>query len=88
MSDSVSGHVVVEPFVLNSSDCQVFILYLISLDITRTSPTFLTPVSQTYVEVAGLDIVIHDGPFVSVSYSATRGNGYRLPRIYCAAAAE
>ncbi|KAG8362530.1 ac146-like [Fopius arisanus] len=79
----VIGTIIVNPFILNSTSCELYVLYLIALDIDRRCRSFLldSGADKKFVEVADLQVFIHDGAFTSIEYRATQGHGYRLPRI-------
>lgn len=83
MSRQLVGSVIVPTFVLNSTDCNAYALYLIALDLLRICPEFAVPhdADTRYVEVSRLEVVVHDGPYVLLEYRVSRGRGFRLPRI-------
>lgn len=80
------GSIVTPSFILNSVDCNVYVLYLIASDVERQCANFTIPLvdDSRYVEISKLELVIHDGPYTSLEYRVTRGQGYRLPRIIAA----
>lgn len=76
----ISRTIVVEPFVVHSTSCNWYILYLIAIDIKRYDYKFLTRVGE-FDELKSLKITVHDGAFLSIEYHAVRGIGTRLPFI-------
>lgn len=73
----------VTDFILNSTNSNKLITYLISLDLHRYFSNNLTKsTDQRYVEIAELTVKIHDGPYKSIEYKAVAGKGYKLPKFY------
>lgn len=86
---SVSGSIVVDPFIVNSTSCNLYILYLIALDITRQDGEFMKvrEPERSTAEVGKLCVKIHNSAFVSISYTAEQGFGFELPRFVVATTA-
>lgn len=80
--NNIEGHLLINPFILNSTSCELYILYLISIDISKNYNNLLVESSDLFVEIESLEIYIHDSAFTSLEYRAVApGKGYRLPRI-------
>lgn len=80
----VASHVPVSPALVYTPSADLFLHYVIALDLARIAPPgflLLDPVDQRYVHVRDLRLVVHHGAVVSVEYRAYRGRGFRLPRI-------
>jgi hypothetical protein len=59
-----------------------YLFYFISLDIHQHNKEFLTASDQeSFVEIESLKVFIHYGAQSSIEYIATKGKGYRLPKI-------
>lgn len=82
--DSITSNIVIDPFLVNSYSCELYLLYVIALDITRIDPYFMRTCvrdSERYGEIRSLRVSIHDSAFLSVEYTAVKGTGFLLPRI-------
>lgn len=82
--DSITSNIVIDPFLVNSYSCELYLLYIIALDIARIDPYFMRTCvrdSERYGEIRSLKVSIHDSAFLSVEYTAVKGNGFLLPRI-------
>lgn len=76
-------------FIINSPSAELHLSYLISLDLERKTKNFLhREEGSNFVEVKSLQVYIHYGSQSSIEYIATKGTGYKLPKIYYNAASK
>lgn len=78
------NYITVPEFLIHTKDCNGITLYLISLDLHKTSRDYLLDLVDgdlRFVEIGALEISIHASVFKSIHYKAYYGRGYKLPRI-------
>lgn len=87
---SIEGTIVVDPFILHSTSCNEYTLYLISIDLHKHFAQHLNNCQDDnrLVEIGKLMVYIHDGKYKTIKYHAYAGRGYKLPRIYHTASNE
>lgn len=75
-------HIVVDTFLVHSESADLYILYLISLDLHRRYGDLLwADADDRFVQVKSLDARVHYGAFCAIYYTVEFGRGYRIPRI-------
>lgn len=81
---SIEGLIVVDPFILHSSSCNEFTLYLISIDLHKHFGHNLNKCEEDsrFAEIGKLQVFIHDGKYKTIKYHAYAGRGYKIPRIH------
>lgn len=84
MPYTIEHSFVVNDWIINSSQCQELILYLISIQLHIHFAEHLLALDDDdsrFVQVADLQIFIHDNVYKSVRFKAVSGKGYKLPSI-------
>lgn len=82
MSTRSRHHIVIDTFLVHSESAELYIAYLISLDLHgRYGDRLLADVDDRFVQVRSLDARVHYGAFCAIAYTVEFGGGYRLPRI-------
>lgn len=79
---TIQNNIYCNAFIINSKSCNLYILYLISLDLHRHFSQHLNILDDRYVEVGSLQVAIHDGVYAAIEYKVVSGRGYKLPRIH------
>lgn len=80
----VSSHVPVPASIVYTESANLFLHYIIALDLCRVAPKGFLLEEETdcrYCHLENLEVVIHSGSVVSVEYRAYHGRGFRLPKI-------
>lgn len=92
MPYTIEHSFVVDDWILHTSQCQELILYLISIQLHIHFAEHLTKFegnndddntgdNSRFVQVADLEIFIHDNVYKSIRFKAMSGTGYKLPSI-------
>lgn len=90
----INGIITVEPFIINSTSVNEYLLYIIGLDISTKYLDFdrinIVDNDDRFIQLHDLTVAIHHGVYVSVQYNATfecsdiagcQHKPVRLPRI-------
>ena len=76
-----SGVIVIDPFLLNSSSAELYLHYLLGLQLAENHQD---TTEDRFVRVGDLRVYVHDAPLTSVEYSLVVDavdHGCRLPKI-------
>lgn len=81
MSVHFANFIEINKFLTSSEYSNVYLLYLISIDLHAKCSEILTKTNSKYCELGNLEVTIHNSSIYSLSYVATKGQGIKLPCI-------